>query len=255
MSNIIIEREGAVVIARLNRPKALNALNTTLLAELLEKLQPLDNDPTVGCFIITGSERAFAAGADIKEMEQKSYLDMFQEDFFGAWEAFTGLRTPKIAAVSGYALGGGCELSMMCDIIYASENAKFAQPEIKLGVIPGIGGTQRLTKLIGKVKALDLILTGRMMNAEEALQAGLIARIFPKEELLDRTLEIAQQIASFSKPSLIAAVESVDRALELGLREGLLFERRVFHALFATKDQKEGMKAFIEKREPAFIGG
>ena len=252
--NILIERRGRVAIVRLNRPHVLNALNADVMREMVESLRPLDQDPDIGCFIITGSDRAFAAGADIKEMEAKSYMDMFQEDYFAGWDGFTALRTPKIAAVSGYALGGGCELAMMCDMIYAADTAKFGQPEIKLGVIPGIGGSQRLTKLIGKAKAMDMILTGRMMDAEEAEQSGLVARVVPTERLLDETLEAARTIASYGKPAAMVAREAVDRALELSLREGLLFERRTFHALFATQDQKEGMRAFIEKREPAFVG-
>ncbi|MCG8331166.1 MAG: enoyl-CoA hydratase [Chitinophagales bacterium] len=254
MNNLIIEQIGRVVLIRLNRPQALNALNSDLLSELLVQLKPLDKNPDIGCFVLTGSEKAFAAGADIKEMEQKSYMDMFQEDFFAQWEAFTALRTPKIAAVSGYALGGGCELAMMCDVIFASDDAKFGQPEIKLGVIPGIGGTQRLTKLVGKAKAMDMILTGRMMDAQEAERSGLVARIFPKAQLLEHSLEIAHTIAAYGKAATIAAIEAVNRAEELSLKEGLLFERRVFHALFATQDQKEGMRAFIEKRTPAFTG-
>ena len=254
MNNLIIEQIDRVVLIRLNRPQALNALNSDLLFELLAQLKPLDKDPDIGCFVLTGSEKAFAAGADIKEMEQKSYMDMFQEDFFAQWEAFTALRTPKIAAVSGYALGGGCELAMMCDVIFASDDAKFGQPEIKLGVIPGIGGTQRLTKLVGKAKAMDMILTGRMMDAQEAERSGLVARIFPKAQLLEQSLEIAHTIATYGKAATIAAIEAVNRAEELSLKEGLLFERRIFHALFATQDQKEGMRAFIEKRTPAFTG-
>ncbi len=250
--NVKIEQKGRVVIITLNRPKALNALNTELMQEMVDAMKTLDKDPSVGCFLITGSEKAFAAGADIKEMENKSFIDMYNEDYFSGWEAFTALRTPKIAAVSGYALGGGCELAMMCDILYASDTAKFGQPEIKLGVIPGIGGTQRLTKTIGKTKAMDLILTGRLIDAEEAEKIGLVARVFPAKELLDKSIEIAQTIASYSKIAAMTAREAVDRAMELGTREGILFERRVFHALFDTLDQREGMKAFIEKRQPNF---
>ncbi|MEM8523091.1 MAG: enoyl-CoA hydratase [Bacteroidota bacterium] len=252
--NVIIERKGRVVLVRLNRPKALNALNSPLMNDLIEQLGPLDRNPEVGCFVLTGSERAFAAGADIKEMSSKSYQDMYQEDFFGAWREFTALRTPKIAAVAGYALGGGCELAMMCDAIYAARDAKFGQPEIKLGVIPGIGGSQRLTKLVGKSKAMDMILTGRLMDAEEAERSGLVARIFKAENLLAETLKIAENIANFSKPAVMMAREVVDQALDLPLSQGLLFERRNFHALFATQDQKEGMHAFIEKRNPVFSG-
>lgn len=251
---ILVERKGRVVVVKLNRPQALNALNSNVMQQMVAKLQPLDRDPEVGCFIITGSEKAFAAGADIKEMEGKSYMDMFYEDFFAGWDGFAALRTPKIAAVSGYALGGGCELAMMCDMIFAAESAKFGQPEIKLGVIPGIGGSQRLTKLVGKAKAMDMILTGRMMGAEEAERSGLVARVIPNKKLMDETLTAAEAIATYSKPAAMVAREAVDRALELSLQEGVLFERRTFHALFATEDQKEGMRAFIEKRKPAFKG-
>ncbi|TQV87797.1 enoyl-CoA hydratase [Aliikangiella coralliicola] len=250
--NILIERVGRVAIAQLNRPEALNALNSEVMQELISRLQLLDSDPEVGCIIVTGSEKAFAAGADIKEMKDKSFLQMFNEDFFSGWDAFCALRTPKIAAVSGYAFGGGCELAMMCDMIFAADSASFGQPEIKLGVIPGMGGTQRLTKLIGKSKAMDMILTGRKMSAEEAERSGLVARVFPAKDLLRETISVAEVIASYGKPSAMAARETVEQALELSLREGVLFERRVFHALFASEDQKEGMSAFIEKREPAF---
>ncbi|MDN5202581.1 enoyl-CoA hydratase [Fulvivirgaceae bacterium BMA10] len=252
--NILIERKGRVVVVQLNRPKALNALNSQVMCEMVTTLQKLDHDPEIGCFVITGSEKAFAAGADIKEMESKSYIEMVQEDFFAGWDGFTSLRTPKIAAVSGYALGGGCELAMMCDMIFAAETAMFGQPEIKLGVIPGIGGSQRLTKLVGKAKAMDMILTGRMMNAEEAERSGLVARVVPTERLMEETIEAAEIIANYSKPVTMVAREAVDRALELGLKEGILFERRTFHALFAIEDQKEGMRAFIEKRKPSFKG-
>ncbi|WP_163836245.1 enoyl-CoA hydratase [Spartinivicinus ruber] len=250
--NILIERKGRVVIVKLNRPKALNALNSAIMKEIVTTLQPLDQDPEIGCFIITGSEKAFAAGADIKEMVNQSYMDMFYQDFFAAWDGFTALRTPTIAAVSGYALGGGCELAMMCDMIFAAESAKFGQPEIKLGVIPGIGGSQRLTKLVGKSKAMDMILTGRMIDAEEAERTGLVARIIPDDKLLDEAIAAAETIAVYGKPAAMVAKEAVDRALELSLQEGILFERRTFHALFATEDQKEGMRAFIEKRNPQF---
>lgn len=250
--NIKIEQRKRVVIITLNRPKALNALNSELMQEMVSVMQKLDKDPSVGCFVITGSKKAFAAGADIKEMENKSYMDMFHENYFAAWEAFTAIRTPKIAAVSGYALGGGCELAMMCDIIYASNTAKFGQPEIKLGVIPGIGGTQRLTKMVGKTKAMDLILTGRLMNAEEAERSGLVSRIIPVETLLEESVEAAAVIASYSKTTAMVARETIDRAMELSLREGVLYERRAFHALFATEHQKEGMQAFVEKRKANF---
>lgn len=252
--NIIVERKNGVVVVRLNRPKVLNALNSAVIEEILAALRPLDRDPDVGCFVITGSERAFAAGADIKELASKSYMDMFHEDFFAGWDEFAALRTPKIAAVSGYALGGGCELAMMCDMIFAADTAKFGQPEIKLGLIPGMGGSQRLTKLVGKAKAMDLILTGRMMDAEEAERAGLVARVIPADRLMDETLAAAEQIAGYGKTAAIVAREAVERALEMGLREGMMFERRTYYALWATADAREGMQAFIEKREPEFKG-
>jgi enoyl-CoA hydratase len=252
--NLKIERDGRVVVVRLNRPEVLNALNAALLDELLAALVPLDKDPGVGCFVITGSDRAFAAGADIGEMSGRSAVDMFAEDFFAGWDTFAALRTPKIAAVAGYALGGGCELAMMCDFVIAADNAKFGQPEIKLGVIPGIGGTQRLTSIVGKAKAMDLILTGRMMPAEEAERCGLVARVVPAENLMQEAIAAATTIASYSKPATMVAREAVERALEVGLTEGMLFERRTFHALFATDDQKEGMQAFLEKRPPRFTG-
>jgi enoyl-CoA hydratase len=251
---IIIEQQDRVVIVTLNRPAARNALNSEIMNALATDLAPLDRDPGVGCFVLRGSDKAFAAGADIKEMADKSFPDMFGEDFFAAWDRFASFRTPKIAAVSGYALGGGCELAMMCDMIFAADTAMFGQPEIKLGVIPGMGGSQRLTKLVGKAKAMDMILTGRMMDATEAERCGLVARVLPAEKLLDETLAAAQTIAGYGKAATMAAREAIDRALEGGLREGILFERRIFHALFATGDQKEGMAAFIEKRLPQFQG-
>jgi enoyl-CoA hydratase len=254
MNTLKIERHDRVVTVRLHRPHALNALSGELLAELLDALRPLDRDPDVGCFVVTGSEKVFAAGADIKEMAGKSAVDMAAEDYFADWEEFAALRTPKIAAVNGYALGGGCELAMMCDLIIAGESAVFGQPEIKLGVIPGIGGTQRLTRMVGRAKAMDLILTGRTMNAREAEAAGLVSRVVPDDRVLPEAMEAAATIASYGRPAVRAARESVDRALETGLRDGLLFERRVFHALFATEDQKEGMSAFKEKRTPVFKG-
>ncbi|PZF92811.1 enoyl-CoA hydratase-related protein [Micromonospora deserti] len=254
MNHIKIEQRDRVVTVQLHRPEVLNALNTDLMTELVDTLRPLDRDPDVGCFVITGSDRAFAAGADIREMASKTALEMFTEDFFAGWDAFAALRTPKIAAVAGYALGGGCELAMMCDLIFAADSARFGQPEITLGVIPGIGGTQRLTKLIGKAKAMDMILTGRLMDAEEAERAGLVARVFPADRLLPETTAVAETIAAYGKPAAMAAREAVDRALEVGLREGLLFERRAFHALFATEDQAEGMRAFLEKRPARFRG-
>jgi enoyl-CoA hydratase len=252
--SIQIERNGRVAIVRLNRPKVLNALNSEVMCEMVTRMGALDGDPEVGCFVITGSERAFAAGADIKELASKSYMDMFHEDFFAPWDKFTAIRTPKIAAVSGYALGGGCELAMMCDLIYAADTAKFGQPEIKLGLIPGMGGTQRLTKLVGKAKAMDLILTGRMMDAAEAERAGLVARVFPADELMTETLAAAAMMAGYGRTAVIAAREAIERAQESSLREGLLFERRTYYALWATQDAQEGMRAFMEKREPAFVG-
>ncbi len=252
--NILLESKKRVAIIRLNRPEVLNALNSEVMYEMVEKMQELDRNTEIGCFVITGSEKVFAAGADIKELAGKSYIDMVREDFFSAWESFAALRTPKVAAVSGYALGGGCELAMMCDIIYAAENARFGQPEIKLGLIPGIGGSQRLTKLIGKAKAMDMLLTGRMMSAREAEKAGLVSRVFSSEALMEETLSAARTIASYSKPAAMAAREVVDQALNMSLREGILFERRNYHALWATEDAREGMNAFIEKREPVFRG-
>ncbi|MFE9257851.1 enoyl-CoA hydratase-related protein [Streptomyces sp. NPDC006879] len=249
-----VERHGRVLTVRLHRPAVLNALNGALLRELLEVLQPLDDDPETGCFLLTGSERVFAAGADIKEMAGKSAQEMFAEDYFAGWEAFTALRTPKVAAVSGYALGGGCELAMMCDLVIAADTAVFGQPEIKLGVIPGIGGTQRLTRLVGKAKAMDLILTGRTMDAQEAERSGLVSRVVPAERLLTEATEAARTIAGHGRNAVMAAREAVDQALEVGLRDGIRFERRSFHALFATLDQKEGMGAFLDKRPPEFTG-
>ena len=251
---LVVTRDGGVVLVRMNRPEVLNALSSKVMRELAETLKPLDRDPSVGCIVLTGTEKAFAAGADIKEMADKPYMDMFHEDFFAGWEEFYRLRTPKIAAVSGFALGGGCELAMMCDIIYAGKSAKFGQPEIKLGVIPGMGGSQRLTRLIGRAKAMDMILTGRMMDAEEAERSGLVARVFESDQLIDEAMKAAKAVASYGKAATVAAREAVDRADEVSLREGLLFERRVFHALFATEDQKEGMAAFVEKRPPSFKG-
>lgn len=249
-----IERTGRVVWAHLDRPAVLNALDTAVLTELVDALKPLDRDPAVGCFVITGSARAFAAGADIAEMSGKSTADMLAEDYFAGWETFTALRTPKLAAVSGYALGGGCELAMMCDLIIAADNAKFGQPEITLGVIPGMGGTQRLTRLVGKAKAMDLILTGRLVDAAEAERIGLISRVVPADQLLAEVTRIAEQIAGYGKLAATAARECVDRALETGLSDGIRYERRVFHALFATEDQQEGMQAFLQKRAARFAG-
>ena len=250
---IIVERRGRVGIVRLNRPQALNALNATLRNELLSAVEALDADADVGCILITGSDKAFAAGADIKEMADKSYIDMFRADYAADYERLTRVRKPVIAAVAGFALGGGCELAMMCDFIIAADNAKFGQPEIKLGIIPGIGGTQRLARAVGKAKAMDLILTGRMMDAAEAERSGLVARVVPAARLMEEAIKAAETIAAMSQPALLAAKEAVNRSFETSLAEGVRFERRVFHALFATKDRKEGMAAFIEKRPPRFM--
>jgi enoyl-CoA hydratase len=249
---IQVETKGRVGIIRLNRPQALNALNSQMCADLTAALDAFEADEGIGCIIITGSEKAFAAGADIKEMSAKSYMDLFTADFPASWERVARTRKPLIAAVSGFALGGGCELAMMCDIVIAADNAKFGQPEIKLGVIPGIGGTQRLTRAIGKAKTMDLCLTGRMMDAAEAERSGLVARVVPLAELMTEAMKAAETIAGMSLPSLMVAKESVNRAFEATLTEGLRFERRVFHGLFATDDQKEGMAAFVEKRPPQF---
>ena len=249
---IIVERRGRVGIVRLNRPQALNALNVTLMDELLGAVDAFDADAGVGCILITGSDKAFAAGADIKEMADKTYIDIFRADYTADYERLTRVRKPVIAAVAGFTLGGGCELAMMCDFIIAADTAKFGQPEIKLGIIPGIGGTQRLTRAVGKAKAMDLILTGRMMDAAEAERSGLVARVVPAASLMEEAMKVAETIAALSQPSLLAAKEAVNRSFETSLAEGVRFERRVFHALFATKDRKEGMTAFIEKRPPRF---
>jgi enoyl-CoA hydratase len=250
---IIVERRGRVGIVRLNRPQALNALNATLRNELLSAVEALDADADVGCVLMTGSDKAFAAGADIKEMADKSYIDIFRADYAADYERLTRVRKPVIAAVAGFALGGGCELAMMCDFIIAADNAKFGQPEIKLGIIPGIGGTQRLARAVGKAKAMDLVLTGRMMDAAEAERSGLVARVVPAARLMEEAIKAAETIAAMSQPALLAAKEAVNRSFETSLAEGVRFERRVFHALFATKDRKEGMAAFIEKRPPRFM--
>ncbi len=250
---ILLDKQEGVGLITLNRPEALNALNAKLLSELSDVLLALDADDDIGAVVITGSEKAFAAGADIKEMSTLSFADILKEDRFADINgAFARLRKPVIAAVAGYALGGGCEIAMACDFIIAAENAKFGQPEIKLGVIPGIGGSQRLTRLVGKAKAMDMMLTGRNMDAVEAERAGLISRIVPTDDLLDNAMKVAASIAELSSPSVYLAKEATNRALETTLAEGLLFERRAFHSLFATDDQKEGMSAFIEKRQPQF---
>lgn len=236
----------------LNRPKALNALCDELMTELTGQLQTFDKDPDVGAIVITGSEKAFAAGADIKEMSSQTYPSTYSNAMLSHWDAVSNTSKPIIAAVNGFALGGGCELAMMCDIILAGDKATFGQPEIKLGTIPGVGGTQRLVKAVGKSKAMQLILTGDFMSAEEAEKAGLVAKVVPKEELLDEAEKMASKIASYSKPITAMAKECVNTAFNTTLDQGLLFERRVFHATFATKDQKEGMAAFVEKRAPEF---
>ena len=249
---LIVETRGKVGLITLNRPKALNALNSEVLGELLDACQKFDADPQIGAMVLTGSEKAFAAGADIKEMQAKTYIDMYLEDLFSGWEAFTRVRKPVIAAVAGYALGGGCELAMMCDFIIAADTAKFGQPEITLGVMPGMGGSQRLTRFVGKSKAMDMCLTGRMMDAAEAERSGLVSRVMPAGELLEEALKAAEKIADFSLPSVMMVKEAVNRSYETTLAEGLRFERRVFHSMFALEDQKEGMAAFSEKRPANF---
>ncbi|CAA6604154.1 putative enoyl-CoA hydratase [Rhodospirillaceae bacterium LM-1] len=251
--NIIVDTKGRVGLITLNRPKAMNALSSALMIELSKAIDGFEADPEVGCIVLTGSEKAFAAGADIKEMAPKQYMDVYLEDFITKdWERVTRCRKPVIAAVAGYALGGGCELAMMCDFILAADNAKFGQPEIALGIIPGAGGTQRLTRLVGKSKAMEMVLTGRNMDAAEAERAGLVSRVIPLADLLEETMKVAERIASMSLPSAMMAKESVNRALETTLSEGVRFERRMFHSLFATQDQKEGMAAFAEKRAADF---
>ena len=249
---IIVEREDRVGIITLNRPKALNALNGQVMDEVTAAARELDDDPGIGAIIVTGSDRAFAAGADIKEMATLSFADMFGADYFAKWGEFAAVRTPTIAAVAGYALGGGCELAMMCDVLIAADTAKFGQPEIKLGVLPGMGGSQRLTRAIGKAKAMDLILTGRNMDAEEAERAGLVSRVVPAADLLTEAKAVAATISQMSLSAARMAKEAVDRAFETTLSEGLLYERRLFHSAFATADQAEGMAAFTEKRAPHF---
>ncbi|MFP4239420.1 enoyl-CoA hydratase [Rhodosalinus sp.] len=250
---IAVETEDHVATIKLNRPDALNALNSQLLGELAQALREADANDRVRCIVLTGSSKAFAAGADIKEMSQKSFVEMYLSDFFGTeHEAIARVRKPVIAAVAGYALGGGCELAMMCDFIIAADTAKFGQPEINLGVIAGIGGTQRLTRLVGKAKSMDMHLTGRFMTAEEAERAGLVSRVVPAKNLMEETQGAAQKIAEKSMLTTMAVKEAVNRAEETSLAEGMLFERRLFHALFSTEDQKEGMSAFLEKREAQF---
>ncbi|MBF0166773.1 MAG: enoyl-CoA hydratase [Alphaproteobacteria bacterium] len=251
--NIIVEARGRVGLITLNRPKALNALSSALIGELGQALDRFEADADIGCIVLTGSEKAFAAGADIKEMAPKTYMDVYLSDFITKdWERVAKCRKPVIAAVAGYALGGGCELAMMCDFILAADNAKFGQPEISLGIIPGAGGTQRLTRLVGKSKAMEMVLTGRNMDAAEAERSGLVSRIVPLADLLDEALKVAERIAAMSLPATMIAKESVNRALETTLAEGVRFERRLFHSLFSTEDKMEGMAAFSEKRQPDF---
>ena len=251
--NILVEMHGRVGLIRLNRPRQLNALNDALMDELGDALAKFDADEAIGAIVVTGNEKAFAAGADIGAMKDWGYMDVYKSDYISRnWERMKSVRKPVVAAVAGFALGGGCELAMMCDILIAADTARFGQPEIKLGVIPGAGGTQRLPRAVGKVKAMDLILTGRMMDAQEAERAGLVSRVVAADRLVEEALGIATQIAEFSLPSVMMAKEAVNRAYEAPLAEGILFERRLFHALFGTGDQKEGMAAFVEKRKPKF---
>ena len=253
--DIIVDRRGRVALVTLNRPKALNALNARLLGELDHALAGFDRDAAIGCVVLTGSGKAFAAGADIREMAELTFPAVFSDDLFAVGDRIARHRVPVIAAVAGFALGGGCELAMMCDVILAADTARFGQPEIKLGVIPGIGGTQRLARAIGKAKAMELCLTGRTMDAVEAERAGLVARVVPAAELMAEAMSVAETIAGMSRPVAMMTKEAVDRADETALAEGVRFERRVFHALFALADQKEGMAAFVEKRPPAFDHG
>jgi enoyl-CoA hydratase len=252
--NIIVETRGAVGLITLNRPQALNALNSALMAEVAAALASFEDNDAIGAMVITGSAKAFAAGADIKEMQSKSFADVYVGDFLTRnWETMNHCRKPIIAAVAGFALGGGCELAMQCDFILAADTAKFGQPEINLGVIPGAGGSQRLTRFVGKSKAMDMCLTGRMMDAAEAERAGLVSQVFPADQLLDEALKTAAKIAEKSRPSVMMAKEAVNRSYETTLAEGVLFERRLFHSTFALADQKEGMAAFLEKRKPKFV--
>jgi enoyl-CoA hydratase len=251
--NITVDTRGAVGLITFNRPQALNALCDALVRELGAALDAFEKDDAVGAVVLTGSGRAFAAGADIKEMADKSFVDCYLADFItDGWERITFCRKPIVAAVAGFALGGGCEMAMMCDTIIAGESAKFGQPEITLGIIPGSGGTQRLTRAVGKAKAMEMVLSGRMMDAAEAERSGLVSRVVPDDKLVDEALKLGAQIASLSRPAVLAAKEAVNRAFETTLSEGVRFERRLFHAMFATEDQKEGMAAFVAKRKPAF---
>ncbi len=249
--HILTDINGRVGVVTLNRPEALNALCQQLVDELQSALDDFENNPNIGCILLTGSEKAFAAGADIKEMQAKSYMDAYKQDFItGTWDRLANCRKPVIAAVAGFALGGGCEIAMMCDFIIAADTAKFGQPEITLGILPGAGGTQRLTRLVGKSKAMELCLTGRMMGAEEAERAGLVARIVPADQLMDEALKTASKVAGMSLPAAMMVKEAVNQSQEMTLAQGVRFERRTFHASFATEDQKEGMAAFVEKRKP-----
>ncbi len=249
---INVETRGRVGLITLNRPKALNALNSGLMDEVSSALDGFEADDKIGCVVLTGNEKAFAAGADIKEMQSKTYQDAYREDFITSWERVSRCRKPVVAAVAGYALGGGCELAMMCDFIIAADTARFGQPEITLGVMPGAGGTQRLTRFVGKSKAMEMCLTGRMMDAEEAERSGLVSRIVPADKLVEEAVSTAAKIASFSLNAVMMTKETVNRAYETTLAEGVRFERRVFHSMFGTEDQQEGMTAFVEKREPRF---
>ena len=251
---ILVEQRGPVTLVTLNRPQALNALNSQVLAELLDAMAAFDADAGQGCAVLTGSEKAFAAGADIKEMQAQGFADMYGSNFFAGWERFAATRKPVIAAVAGYALGGGCELAMMCDFILAADTAKFGQPEIKLGVSPGMGGSQRLTRAVGKAKAMEMCLTGRMMDAEEAERAGLVSRIVPAAGLVEEAVKTATAIAGMAPLAVLANKEMVNAAFETTLHQGVQFERRLFHGLFGTADQKEGMAAFVEKRPGKWTG-
>ena len=251
-ANLLVETHGRVGLVRLNRPQALNALNGALIEELDQALSAFEADPAIGAIVLAGSPKAFAAGADVKEMQDKGFAEVFLDDFTARWENLGRKQKPIVAAVAGFALGGGCELAMMCDFILAADDAKFGLPEIKLGVIPGAGGAQRLARAVGKAKAMELVLTGRMMEAAEAERAGLVARVVPAERLIDEALKTAATIAGYSAAAVRAAKESVDSAFETTLAQGVRYERRLFHALFATEDQKEGMRAFVEKRPAKF---
>ena len=249
---ILVETRGPIGLITLNRPKALNALNAQLVRELNQALDAFDADPQVAVMVLTGSDRAFAAGADIKEMQSRDFMAAYKDDFIAPWQKVAARRKPVIAAVGGYALGGGCELAMMCDIVIAADNARFGQPEINLGTIPGAGGTQRLTRAVGKSKAMEMVLTGRMMDAAEAERANLVSRVVPAADLLDEALKLAETIAEKSQPIVAMAKEAVNAAYETGLQQGILFERRLFYATFASEDRREGMEAFVEKRTPDF---